>query len=74
MLKGVDKMIRLSRINNQEIILNSELIEYIEKTPDTIITLVNGHKIVVLENPEEVIKKVIAYKQKIYRCNFNKEI
>ena len=74
MLKGVDKMIRLSRINNQEIILNSELIEYIEKTPDTIITLVNGHKIVVLENPEEVIKKVIAYKQKIYKCNFNKEI
>ena len=67
-------MIRLRRINNQEVILNSELIEYIEEIPDTIITLVNGHKIVVLENPEEVIKKVIAYKQKIYRCNFNKEI
>ena len=67
-------MIRLRRINNQEVILNSELIEYIEETPDTIITLVNGHKIVVLENPEEVIKKVIAYKQKIYKCNFNKEI
>lgn len=67
-------MIRLRRINNQEVILNSELIEYIEEIPDTIITLVNGHKIVVLENPEEVIKKVIAYKQKIYKCNFNKEI
>lgn len=66
-------MIKLRRLNNSEIILNSELIEYIEETPDTIITLVNGHKIVVLESPEEVIEKVIIFKQKIHNCNFHKE-
>ncbi|NLM03874.1 MAG: flagellar FlbD family protein [Clostridiales bacterium] len=65
-------MIKLKRLNNKELILNSELIEYIERTPDTIITLVNGNKIVVLETPEEVVDKIVDYKRRIHNYNFNK--
>jgi flagellar protein FlbD len=42
------------------------MIEYMESTPDTVITLTNGHKYVVLETLDEVIDKVIHYKRHIY--------
>lgn len=58
-------MIVLKRINGREIVLNAELIETIEETPDTIISLVNGKKIVVTDSKQEIITKVIAYKQQI---------
>lgn len=46
--------------------INSDQIEVIEETPDTVITLVNGHKYIVVNSVEEVIEKVIEYKQRIY--------
>ena len=55
-------MIRLKRLNNSDIVVNAELIQYLEETPDTVITLTTGNKIVVRENAEEVIKRVIDYK------------
>ncbi|MBP7461650.1 MAG: flagellar FlbD family protein [Candidatus Delongbacteria bacterium] len=61
-------MILLKKINGQEIVLNAELIEMIEETPDTIISLVNGKKIVVIDSKEVIIQKVMAYKQTINRC------
>ncbi|MBN4069418.1 flagellar FlbD family protein, partial [bacterium AH-315-G05] len=39
-------MITLKRLNDEEFLLNSDLIEFIDQTPDTIITLMNGHKYV----------------------------
>lgn len=59
-------MITLKRLNDEEFVLNSDLIEYIDQTPDTIITLMNGHKYVVLEKTEEIIEKIKKYKKDIY--------
>ncbi|HEX5228773.1 MAG TPA: flagellar FlbD family protein [Bryobacteraceae bacterium] len=58
-------MIRLTRINRVPLVLNSDLIESIEETPDTVITLTDGKKLVVLECPAEVIDKVIAFRRSI---------
>lgn len=56
-------MINLTRLNNSTIVLNALLIERIEHTPDTVITLTTGRKVVVLESPEEVVEKAIGYLQ-----------
>ena len=58
-------MIRLTRINNVPLVLNSDLIEHVEVTPDTIISLTNGQKFVVRESPEEVIARVIDFRKTI---------
>ena len=58
-------MIRLTRINASSLVLNSDLIEHIETTPDTVITLTTGQKILVREDVDEVIQRVIDYKRQI---------
>lgn len=58
-------MIEVTRLNQKGFVLNCEWIETVESTPDTVITLTNGKKYVVAENVEEIIKKVIEYKQKL---------
>lgn len=58
-------MIKLTSLNNSEFYLNSELIEKIEVTPDTIITTTNGKKFIVKETPETIIERVIKFKRKI---------
>ena len=40
-------MIRLTRLNNQPLVINSDLIKFVENAPDTVLTLVNGEKIIV---------------------------
>jgi len=62
-------MVKLVGLNQKEFILNAEHIEKIEEVPETLITLVNGKKYIVLETPEEVINKVIKYKNKIFNLN-----
>ena len=59
-------MVRLTRLNHGEVVVNSDLIEYVESTPDTVITLTSSQKIMVLESIEEVIDRVIAYKRRIW--------
>lgn len=58
-------MIEVTRLNQKTFILNCEWIETVEATPDTVITLTNGKKLVVAENVEDIIRKVIEYKQKV---------
>jgi len=58
-------MIRLTRINRAPLVLNSDLIEHVEATPDTVIALTTGQKLVVLESAEEVIQKVIDFRRLI---------
>ena len=58
-------MIEVTRLNKKTFILNCEWIETVEATPDTVITLTNGKKLVVAENVEDIIRKVIEYKQKV---------
>ena len=59
-------MVYLTTIGNKQFVLNSEHIEKLEEVPETLITLTNGKKYLVLETPEEVIEKVILFKKKIY--------
>lgn len=61
-------MIELTKLNGKSFILNAELIETIETTPDSVVTLINDKKFVVKEPKESIVKKVIKYKQEIY-CN-----
>ncbi|MCX6135324.1 MAG: flagellar FlbD family protein [Ignavibacteriales bacterium] len=56
-------MIELHRLQNQKIIVSADLIEFLESTPDTIISTTTGKKIIVKESVDEVIQKVIAYKK-----------
>jgi len=53
-------MIEVTRINHLPLVLNSDLIEHIESTPDTIISLINGQKLVVLESVQEVVRREIG--------------
>jgi flagellar protein FlbD len=58
-------VIRLTRINHIPIVLNSDWIEHIEVTPDTVITLTNGQKYLVLESAEEIVQRVISFRRAI---------
>ncbi|MGQ9633819.1 MAG: flagellar FlbD family protein [Bryobacteraceae bacterium] len=59
-------MIRLTRLNHVPLVLNSDLIEHIEVTPDTVISLTTGQKIVVLESAEEVMERVRQFRRSIF--------
>lgn len=60
-------MIKLKKFKSQEhdFVLNAELIETVEETPDTVITLVNGKKFIVEESMDQIVKLVIRYRQQI---------
>jgi len=49
------------------LVVNSDLIEHVEVTPDTVISLTNGQKFVVLESPEEVVERVVDFRRAIQR-------
>jgi flagellar protein FlbD len=56
-------MIKVTRLNHVPLILNSDLIEHIDMTPDTVVTLSSGQKYMVLESAEEIVNKVIHFRQ-----------
>lgn len=59
-------MIRLSRLNGKEFVLNCDLIKYVEAVPDTLITLTTGEKIWVRDSVDDVIKATIEFRRQIY--------
>ena len=59
-------MITVTRLNDKEIVVNSDLIEFIESNPDTTITTTTGRKIIVKEPIDEIIEKAKKYKRDIY--------
>ena len=59
-------MIEVTRINGKNIIINADLIEFIESTPDTIITTITGKKIIVTDAVKDVIVKVIKYRRNCF--------
>lgn len=63
-------MIELTRLNGEHMVVNSDLIRYAEASPDTVITLVTGDKIVVTESPQEVIERVVAFRSRLLRTTF----
>ncbi len=58
-------MINLTKLNDSKIVINSDLIEFVEALPDTIVTLTTGQKIMVKESVEDVVNKVVEYKRNI---------
>jgi flagellar protein FlbD len=58
-------MIRLTRLNGVEVVVNADLIEFVETTPDTLVTLFTGKKIPVRESTEEVIQRVVSYRRAV---------
>jgi len=58
-------MILTTRLDNSMLVLNSDLIEHIESTPDTVVTLTNGKRWVVRESVEEVVERIIEYQRAI---------
>ena len=58
-------MIRLTRINHVPLVLNSDLIEHVEVTPDTVIAMTNGEKFMVLESADEVIARVVDFRRSL---------
>lgn len=59
-------MICLTRLNHVPVMLNSDLIEHVEVTPDTVVTLTTGHTFMVLESAGEILEKIIAFRRAIY--------
>lgn len=59
-------MIHLTRLNHIPVVLNSDLIDLIETTPDTVISLTTGQKLVVLEPADEVVRRVVEFRRAIY--------
>ena len=60
-------MITVTKLNDRDIVINCDTIELIETTPDTTITTTTGRKIIVLDTVDEVIDKVVAYKNRTSR-------
>jgi uncharacterized protein YlzI (FlbEa/FlbD family) len=58
-----EEMIRLTRLNNQPLMVNSDLIKFVEQSPDTLLTLITGEKLVVRENAEEVKTRLIEFRR-----------
>jgi len=58
-------MIYLTRLNRVPLIVNSDLIEHIEVTPDTVVVLTSGEKYLVLESPSEVVDRVINFRRAV---------
>ena len=59
-------MIRLTRLNRVPLVLNSDLIEHIEATPDTVITLTTGQILRVRETADEVIDRIVEFRRRIH--------
>ncbi len=58
-------MIHVTRLNNEDVIVNSDLIEMIEMTPDTVLTLTTGKKLMVRESSDDVIERVLQYRERV---------
>jgi len=66
-------VIKVTKLGGDEIIINAELIESIQATPDTVITLTTDKKILVKNSVEDIIEKVMDYKKNIASCLTVKE-
>lgn len=60
-------MIALTKLNNQAFVVNADLIKFVESTPDTLVTLTTGERLLVKETNAEVIRRVIQYGRMLRR-------
>lgn len=62
-------MIELTKLNDTKFTVNADIIEFVEETPDTVVSLTTGKKMIVQETRQEVTDLVISYKRAIYTTN-----
>ena len=60
------RVISVTRLDGSEFIINSDLIETVEATPDTVITFSHDKKVVVCETPADIVDKIIRFRRRIY--------
>jgi flagellar protein FlbD len=58
-------MIQLTRLNKELLVVNSDLIKFVEHAPDTVLTLITGEKLVVRESLDEVLQRIVAFRRSI---------
>ena len=58
-------MIEVTRLNGTRMLLNSDLIKAAESAPDTMLTLINGEKLIVRESSEEILEKILVYRAQL---------
>jgi flagellar protein FlbD len=63
-------MIWLTRLNSHPLAINSDLIKTVEQAPDTVLTLINGEKIIVRESADDVLSRVIAFRRSVLQGIF----
>ena len=66
-------MIQLTRFNGRRFYLNAEIIKTVEATPDTVVTLVSGEKIIVKDSVKEIVEKFIQYKRMMHNIDLSFE-
>jgi flagellar protein FlbD len=60
-------MIALTKLNSQPFVVNADLIKFIESTPDTLVTLTTGERILVKESSDEVVRRTVHYGRMLRR-------
>lgn len=58
-------MIEVTRLNGNPMLINSDLIKSAEASPDTVLTLIHGDKLMIRESPTEIIEKIVAYRARL---------
>lgn len=58
-------MIQLTRLNGQPLVVNSDLIKLIENAPDSVISLMNGEKIVVRETGDQILERIVQFRRRV---------
>lgn len=61
-------MIHVTRLNNHPLVVNADLIKFVEITPDTVITLVTGEKLVILESMEQLLERIAEFRRNSLSC------
>jgi len=57
-------VIKVTRLDNRELVVNADLVEFVEATPETIISTTTGKKVVVRESVDEIIKRALEYRRR----------
>jgi len=58
-------VIKVTRLDNREVVVNADLVEFVESTPETIISTTTGKKVVIRESVDEVIKRVVDFRRRV---------
>jgi flagellar protein FlbD len=66
-------MITVTRLNDSQLVINTDMIEFVEAIPDTIISLTTGKKVMVKESIDDIVAKVEDYQRKIHSSQLLKE-